>query len=240
VLPPFVVKVSGHIVRSQPARTTTMTLTLYAHPFSSYCQKALTALYENGTRFDYRRLDEPGAMDELAARWPIRRFPVLVDEGRTIPEATVIIEHLQRFHPGPVRFVPDDPRAALEVRFMDRFFDNYLATPQQKIVFDSMRDANERDARGVADARALLDTAYAWLDNVMKDREWAAGEHFSLADCGAAPFLFYADWTHRIDAKFKQVIAYRQRLLKRPSFARAVDEARPYRHLFPLGAPDRD
>jgi glutathione S-transferase len=217
-----------------------MTLTLYAHPFSSYCQKALTALYENGTPFEYRRLDQHGAMDELAARWPIRRFPLLVDEGRTIAEATVIVEHLALFHPGPVQLLPDDPRAALDVRFMDRFFDNYMATPQQKIVFDAMRNEHERDARGVADARTLLETAYAWLDNVMKDREWAAGDRFSLADCGAAPFLFYADWTHRIDPKFEHVLAYRRRLLKRPSFARAVDEARPYRHLFPLGAPDRD
>jgi len=139
-----------------------------------------------------------------------------------------------------VPLLPDDPRAALDVRFMDRFFDNYLATPQQKIVFDSMREEGERDARGVADARALLDRAYAWLDNAMKDREWAAGSRFSLADCGAAPFLFYADWTHRIAPQYEYVLAYRKRLLKRPSFARAVDEARPYRHLFPLGAPDRD
>lgn len=217
-----------------------MTLKLYAHPFSSYCQKALTALYENGTSFDYRKLDEPSAMDELAARWPIRKFPLLVDNDRTIVEATVIIEHLGLFHPGPVKLLPDNPRAALDVRFMDRFFDNYLATPQQKIVFDSMRKENERDPRGVADARTQLETAYAWLDNTMREREWAAGEHFSLADCGAAPFLFYADWTHRIDPKFEHVLAYRARLLKRPSFARAVDEARPYRHLFPLGAPDRD
>jgi glutathione S-transferase len=217
-----------------------MTLTLYAHPFSSYCQKALTALYENGTPFGYRKLDQAGAMDELIARWPIRKFPLLVDDGRTIVESTVIIEHLGLFHPGPVKLMPDDPRAALEVRFMDRFFDNYLATPQQKIVFDSMRNDNERDPKGVADARTQLETAYAWLDNTMREREWASGGHFSLADCGAAPFLFYADWTHRIDPKFEHVHAYRARLLKRPSFARAVDEARPYRHLFPLGAPDRD
>jgi glutathione S-transferase len=123
---------------------------------------------------------------------------------------------------------------------MDRFFDNYLSTPQQKIVFDAMRPEAERDARGVAEARAMLDTAYGWLDRTMADRRWAAGEHFSLADCAAAPSLFYADWTHRIGAAFPNVIAYRQRLLARPSFARAVDEARPYRPLFPLGAPERD
>ena len=217
-----------------------MTLKLYAHPFSSYCQKVLIALYENGTPFEYRRLDEPGAMDELTARWPMKRFPLLVDEGRTIVESTIIIEHLGLFHPGPVQLVPADPHEALEARRMDRIFDLYFATPQQKIVFDTFRKEGEHDARGVADARTQLETSYAWLDNVMRDRQWAAGERFTLADCAAAPFLFYADWTHRIDPKFEHVLAFRERLLKRPSFARAVDEARPYRPLFPLGAPDRD
>lgn len=219
-----------------------MPLTLYAHPFSLYCQKALIALYENGTPFDYRKLsqDDPQVMAEFAALWPIKRFPMLVDEGRTIHEATIIIEYLGLHHPGSVSLLPSDPRAALEVRFMDRFFDNYVTTPLQKIVFDSMRPDGQHDASGVAEARTMLETAYAWLDNVMATREWAAGDHFSLADCSAAPSLFYADWTHRIGADFQHVIAYRQRLLKRPSFARAVDEARPYRHFFPLGAPDRD
>jgi len=217
-----------------------MTLKLYAHPFSSYCQKVLIALYENRTPFEYRRLDEPGAMEELTARWPMKRFPLLVDEGRTIVESTIIIEHLGLFHPGPVQLVPAEPREALEARRMDRIFDLYFATPQQKIVFDTFRKEGEHDARGVADARTQLETSYAWLDNVMRERQWAAGERFSLADCAAAPFLFYADWTHRIDPKFEHVLAFRERLLKRPSFARAVDEARPYRPLFPLGAPDRD
>ncbi|HDV6323358.1 TPA: glutathione S-transferase family protein [Burkholderia multivorans] len=216
--------------------------TLYAHPFSSYSQKVLTALYENGTPFDYRVLahDDPAPMRELVALWPMKRFPVLVDAGRTLIEATIIVEYLDLNHPGPVRLLPDDPHAALDVRMMDRFFDNYVSAPQQKIVLDALRPPGERDARGVDDARAMLDTAYAWLDARMADREWAAGNRFSLADCGAAPFLFYADWTHRIDPSFANVIAYRQRLLARPSFARAVDEARPYRPFFPLGAPDRD
>jgi glutathione S-transferase len=139
-----------------------------------------------------------------------------------------------------VPLIPQDPDTALEVRTMDRFFDNYVSTPQQKLVFDSLRDESARDAQGVAEARAMLDTAYAWLDRVMADRTWAAGDDFSLADCGAAPFLFYADWSHAIDPKHANVHAYRCRLLTRPSFARAVDEARPYRHLFPLGAPERD
>jgi glutathione S-transferase len=215
---------------------------LYAHPFSSYCQKVLVALYENDTLFEWRLLshDDPQVMEEFAALWPLKRFPVLVDAGRTVIEASIIIEHLGLHHPGPVTLLPAHARAALDVRTMDRFFDNYISTPQQRIVYDSLRPQSERDARGVAEARAMLDAAYGWLDGIMAGREWAAGDHFSLADCGAAPSLFYADWTHRIAPSFPHVIAYRQRLLKRPSFARAVNEARPYRPLFPLGAPDRD
>src|SRR3546814_353504 len=152
-----------------------MSLKLYAHPFSSYCQKALIALYENDTPFEFRMLapDDKQAADELEALWPIKRFPVLVDEGRTVVEASIIIEHLGLHHPGPVRLVPEDARAALDVRMMDRFFDNYVSTPQQKIVFDSLRGAENRDAQGVAEARAMLDTAYRWLDEAMAEREWA-------------------------------------------------------------------
>jgi glutathione S-transferase len=219
-----------------------MKLKLYAHPFSSYCQKALIALYENSTPFEFRLLahDDPQIMAEFAELWPIRRFPVLVDGERTVTEASIIIEYLGLHYPGPVALVPADARAALDVRSMDRFFDNYISTPQQKIVFDSLRPDAERDVRGVTEARAMLDTAYAWLDKTMAEREWAAGDTFSLADCAAAPALFYADWSHAIDPAFARVRAYRERLLARPSFARAVDEARPYRPLFPLGAPDRD
>ena len=215
---------------------------LYAHPFSSYSQKVLIALYENATPFEWRMLDAPDSPTtlELARLWPIRRFPVLVDDSRTVTEATSIIEYLDLKYPGPVRLIPQDPFAALEVRMLDRFFDNYISTPQQKIVFDALRHEADRDGPGVADARAMLDTAYAWLDERMDGRTWAASESFSLADCGAAPFLFYADWTHPIDPRHRHVHAYRQRLLSQPSFARAVDEARPYRPLFPLGAPDRD
>jgi glutathione S-transferase len=219
-----------------------MTLELFAHPFSSYCQKVLIALYENGTPFTFRMLGpgEGEALAEWASRWPIRRFPVLVDGDRTVVEASIIVEHLGLHHPGPVRLVPEDPRAALEVRLMDRFFDNYIMTPQQKFVFDSLRPEEQRDPYGVAEAGRMLDTAYAWLDEAMEGREWAAGGGFSLADCAAAPALFYADWTHPIAERFANLRAYRRRLLARPSFARAVDEARPYRPLFPLGAPDRD
>ena len=207
---------------------------LYAHPFSSYCQKVLVALYENGTPFEYRHLGEDPHMQELAARWPLKRFPILVDQDRTALEATTIIEYLQLRYPGPVRLLPDDPEAALEVRVLDRFFDNYISTPQQKCVFDALRDEGARDPQGVADARAMLETAYAWLDAHLRDRVWAAGDDFSLADCGAAPFLFYAQWTHPIPASLECVHAYRARLLARPSFARALDEARPYREAFPL------
>jgi glutathione S-transferase len=215
-------------------------LELYAHPFSSYCQKVLIALYENATPFEFKLLQSDASLRELEALWPLKRFPVLVDGGRTVIEASSIVEYLGLHHPGPVRLIPEDPKAALEVRTMDRFFDNYVSTPQQKVVFDAIRPEESRDAYGVAEARSMLDTAYAWLDQIMQEREWAAGDRFSLADCGAAPFLFYADWTHPIGDAFVHVRAYRNRLLARPSFARAVDEARPYRAYFPLGAPDRD
>jgi len=216
-------------------------LVLYAHPFSSYSQKALIALYENATPFTFRMLEFGDAqiMGELEALWPFKRFPVLVDGGRTVVESSIIIEHLGLRHPGPVRLIPQDVPAALEVRMMDRFFDTYVMTPMQKIVFDSIRAPENRDRQGVADARTTLDTAYRWLDGTLAGREWAAGG-FSLADCAAAPSLFYADWVHPIGERFANVLAYRRRLLGRPSFARAVDEARPYRPLFPLGAPDRD
>ncbi|WP_243374604.1 glutathione S-transferase family protein [Microvirga solisilvae] len=217
-----------------------MALKLYAHPFSSYCQKVLIALYENDISFEYRTLGDEPAHAELASLWPIKKFPVLVDDERTVVEASIIIEHLGLYHPGPVKLVPDDPRAALDVRMMDRFFDNYVMTPMQKIVADRIRAESDRDSHGVVEARRMLDTAYAWLDYTMANREWAAGDGFSMADCAAAPSLFYADWAHPIDAEHTNVLSYRKRLLARPSFARAVDEARPYRSFFPLGAPDRD
>ena len=213
---------------------------LYAHPFSSYCQKVLIALYENQTPFEYRMLEDEGAMAELTALWPMKRFPILLDDGRTIVEATSIIEHLAVHHPGAVELIPRDPATAVEVRMMDRVFDNYVSTPQQKPVFDAIRAEADRDPYGVAQAMGVLDTIYAWLDDRMAGREWATEHGFSLADCAAAPFLFYADWTRPIPEQFSALKAYRARLLARPSVARAVDEARPYRSYFPLGAPDRD
>lgn len=220
-----------------------MNLVLYGHPFSSYCQKVLIALDELGLAFTFRILgspDDPEANEEFAALWPIRRMPVLVDEGRTVVESSVIIEHLSLRAPGPARMLPADPFEALEARKMDRFFDNYVMAPMQKIVLDHLRPEGERDARGVAEARRMLDAACAWLDVALESRTWAAGETFGLADCAAAPSLFYADWVHPIPGKLARARAFRARLLARPSMARAVDAARPYRPLFPPGAPDRD
>lgn len=217
-----------------------MTLELFAHPFSSYCQKALIAFYENDTPFTLRMVEDPKVTEELAALWPMKRFPILRDGGRVVLETSIIIEYLQIHHPGPVKLIPDDPDLALEVRMLDRFFDNYVMTPQGKFTFNALRPAEDRDPYGVEEARRMLETSYAWLDARMADRTWAVGDDFSLADCAAAPSLFYADWTHPIPDSLRHLKAYRARLLARPSFARAVEEARPYRHYFPLGAPDRD
>lgn len=217
-----------------------MTIELFAHPFSSYCQKALIAFYENDIPFTYRMLEDVGVGDELASLWPIKRFPILRENGRVVLETSIIIEYLHVHHPGPVKLIPKDPDLALEARMLDRFFDNYVMTPQGKFVFDALRLDEDRDPYGVQEARRMLDTSYAWLDQRMQGRTWAVGETFTLADCAAAPSLFYADWTHRIPEQYRNLTAYRARLLQRPSFVRAVDEARRFRHYFPLGAPDRD
>ncbi len=218
-----------------------MALELYGHPFSSYYQKALIAFYENAVAFTPRMLgpNEPATYAEFARLWPIAKMPLLVDDGRVVAESSVIIEYLDVHHPGATRLVPADAETALEVRFLDRFFDNYIQTPFQTVVGDALRDTSERDPKGVKDARARLEVAYAWLEAHMAQREWAS-ERFSLADCAAAPALFYTDWVHEIAPRFKNVRAYRDRLNARPSFARCIDEARQYRPLFPLGAPDRD
>lgn len=217
-----------------------MTVELFAHPFSSYCQKALIAFYENDIPFTYRMMEDPGVGEAFAALWPLKRFPILRENGRVVVEATILIEYLHLHHPGPVKLIPEDPDLALEARMLDRFFDNYVMTPQGRFVADALRPAEHRDPYGVEEARKMLDTSYAWLDQRMQGRTWAVGDSFTLADCAAAPSLFYADWTHRIPEQYEHLIAYRARLLQRPSFARAVDEARRFRHYFPLGAPDRD
>jgi len=219
-----------------------MALTLYYHPFSSYCWKVLIPLYEAGTWFTARTIEDPQAAAEWKRRWPIGRFPVLVEDssGLVLPESSIIIEYLDSHHPGPQKLLPADPDARLEVRLLDRFFDNYVHASLQKIVSDRLRAAERRDEQSVAEARAMLDSCYGWLDTRMADRSWAVGEGFTLADCAAAPALFYADWVHPIGDGFPSLAAYRARLLARPSVKRVVDEARPFRRVFPGGAPDRD
>lgn len=219
-----------------------MSLVLYGHPFSSYTQKVLIALYENGTPFESRCLgpDAPEHSAEWLRRWPLGKFPLLVDGERSIAESSVIIEYLQLVHPGPVRLLPADPMKALDVRFMDRFFDLHVMSPMQHAVGAALTGDPVKRLEGLASAGKKLELAYAWLEGQLAGRTWATGGDFTLADCAAAPSLFYADWTHRISEAFPGLRAYRARLLARPSFARAVEEARPFRPLFPLGAPDRD
>jgi glutathione S-transferase len=219
-----------------------MNLILYAHPFSSYCQKVIVALHEHGLPFTLRTVNDGDAAveDEFARRWPMRHMPLLTDGTRDVVEATIIIEYLERYRGAAPSLLPDDGGRALDVRFLDRFFDNYVMTPMQRIVYDAVRPEGQHDPRGVADARAMLERAYAWIDAHMAERHWAAGEDFTLADCASAPALFYADWVHPIPERHARARAYRARLLARPSFARAVDAARPYRPMFPPGAPDRD
>jgi glutathione S-transferase len=217
-----------------------MSLTLYAHPFASYCWKPLIALYENAIPFTYRVVEDAAGWAELESLWPIRKFPLLRDGEATITESSIIVEYLMRHHPGVSRLIPVDDDAALTVRFMDRFFDNYIMTPMQTLVADRMRAPGERDATGVAAARKMLDCAYAWFEKQLTPQGWACGNTFSLADCAAAPALFYSDWVQPLDERFAAVRAYRARVLARPAVVRVVDEARPYRKLFPQGAPERD
>jgi glutathione S-transferase len=219
-----------------------MTLALYGHPFSSYTQKVLIALYENATPFEFRVLspDAPANFTQLKQRWPLAKFPLLVDGAVTMFESTSIIEHLQLRHPGPVHLLPQAPDAAIDVRQMDRIFDNYVMTPMNRIVQNARRAPQDRDPLTVAESRALLEAVYRWLDQRLAGHTWAVQETFTLADCAAAPALLYADWVHPITDELVSLRAYRTRLLVRPSYARAVDEARPYRPLFPPGAPDRD
>lgn len=222
--------------------TIAMTLALYGHPFSSYTQKVLIALYENATPFEFRCIspDHPEHAGEWLRRWPLRKFPLLLDGERQVVETSIIIEYLQLAHPGAVRLLPEDEISALDVRFMDRCFDLHVMNAMQLAVDGALtRDpVKAKDGRALAEDK--LERAYAWLEGALPDRTWACGDDFTLADCAAAPSLFYADWTHPIGDAYPVLRAYRARLLARPSVARAVDEARPFRHLFPLGAPDRD
>jgi glutathione S-transferase len=219
-----------------------MSLVLYGHLFSSYTQKVLIALYESDTPFEFRSIgpDTPQHSAEWLARWPLRKFPLLVDGKRNVAETSIIIEYLQLVHPGPMRLLPADAMAALDVRFLDRFFDLHVMTPVQHAVDGALTGDPVKRQEGLALAEEKLERAYAWLEGELAGRTWAAGAEFTLADCAAAPSLFYADWTHRISEAFPVLRAYRARLLARPSIARAVNDARPFRAYFPLGAPDRD
>jgi len=218
-----------------------VSLQLFAHPFSSYCQKVLIALWADGTEFEYRLLeqDHPENFAELKRRWPFGKFPLLVDDGVSVIETTPIIEYLQAHHPGPNRWIPDGD-LGLRVRFLDRFFDLYVMENMNKAGLDILRPEGSRDPYGAQQGRDNLHVAYDWLEANLGDGPWAAGEQFTLADCAAAPSLFYADWIEEIGPKRPKLAAYRARLLAHPTVARAVDEGRPYRPYFPLGAPDRD
>jgi glutathione S-transferase len=212
-----------------------MSLQLFGHRFSSYTWKPLIALYETGTPFEFRDVEQPEVQAELAAHWPIAKFPLLVDDGEPIMESSIIIEHVAP------NLVPTDRAQAREVRLLDRVFDNAVMTPTQAVVAEHLPFITETpDPNRIARARAALDKIYPWLNARLAGREWAAGETFSLADCSGAPSLFYADWVQPIPQELSALKAYRAKVLARPSVARVVDEARPYRSYFPLGAPDRD
>ena len=213
-----------------------MNLQLYMHPLSSFCHKVLIALYENDTPFEPRevRLDDEASRGDFRKVWPILRFPVLRDEarGRTVPESTIIIEYLALHYPGRTALVPADPQAALDVRERDRFFDLYLHVPTQKIITDRLRSEGGHDRIGVEQARAQLRIAYALVEQDMRERTWATGDTFTMADCAAAPPLFYSAWAEPLD-NFPHLAAYRQRLMERPSFAHALREAEPYLQYVP-------
>lgn len=219
-----------------------MSLALYGHPFSSYTQKALIPLYENDTPFEFREIgpETPEHVGEWQRRWPMGKFPLLVDGGRHYAEASIIVEYLQMAHPGRVRMIPEDAAAALEVRFLDRFFDLHVMDAMQVAVSSKLGHIPMKPEDGLKLATERLERAYAWLDGHLAGRTWAAGETYTLADCAASPSLFYADWIYQIPEHYGVLRGYRARLLARPSFARAVDEARYFRPFFPLGAPERD
>ena len=218
-----------------------MALKVYLHPFASFCQKVLVALYECGAEFEAQVVDlaDPAQRAALAKLWPIAKFPVLVDSerGLTLPESTIIIEHLALHHPGNARLVPADPDAALQVRLKDRFYDHYVSEPMQKIVADKLRPPGKDDPFGLEQAKAALRTVYGIIDRDMASRTWATGETFTMADCSAAPSLYYANRVLRIGSEHPHTRAYHRRLLDRPSFARTLEEAKPYDALFPIKEP---
>ncbi len=214
-----------------------MSLKLYFHPLSSFCQKALIAFYENDTPFEPCLVDlaDEASSAELKRLWPIGKFPVLRDEAkdRTVPESSIIIEYLALHYPGRVQLLPADPELARQIRFRDRFFDLHVHLPMQKIVGDRLRPDGKRDPFGVEQAKAQMQTAYGMIERDMGGRAWAMGDAFSMADCAAAPALFYANMVMPFGETHKNVASYFGRLMERPSYARAVKEAEPYFALFP-------
>jgi len=218
-----------------------MSLTLYFHPLSSFCWKALIGLYENETPFTPQVVDlgDEASRAAFLAVWPIGKFPVLRDDarGETVPETSVILDYLDAHYPGPVRFTPTDPDAAWRTRLWDRFFDLYVQVPMQKIVGDRIQPSDaDRDPLGVAQARAQLTTAYGVLEAELADRSWmSADDAFGLADCAAFPALFYADRVQPLGEAWPRVSAYLARLKARPAAARVLEEAEPYFRFFPAG-----
>lgn len=212
-----------------------MALTLYAHSLSSYCQKVLIALYEHDVPFELKLLspEKPENEAEFTKLWPLKLMPILVDGERVLRESSIIIEYLDLRYAKGRRLIPADPSTALDVRFFDRVFDNFVMTPQQKVVFDFLRPAGTKDAFGVTQARERLDAAYAWLESVIPDG-WAVGDQFSLADCAASPAIFYASKTQPFNGRYPRLEAYLARLEARPTIARVREEARPYWKLFPF------
>jgi glutathione S-transferase len=213
-----------------------MSLILHYHPLASFCWKALIGLYELGIPFEKHMVDlgDPDARAAFARLWPLAKFPVLRDDahGRTVPESTILLEYVDRLSDGPVRLIPRDPERALECRLRDRLFDAYVHGPLQKIVGDRLRPAEARDALGVEQARAQLETAYALLEEQGGDGPWAMGADFTLADCAAMPALYYANEVAPLEGR-KKLAAYLEHLKRRPSVARVLEEAGPYLHMFP-------
>jgi glutathione S-transferase len=214
-----------------------MALVLYLHPLALFCHKVLIALYENN--IDFRAEIVDFGNDESAAvlleKWPVGKIPVLHDTSRnqTIPETSIIIEYLQEHFPGPVRLLPENQDSRLDARLWDRFFDLYVSGPVQKIVADRMRPEHSKDPLGVADARQTLDTAYTMINTQLAGAPWAVGDQFTLADCAAAPALFYASIVHPFGKSQVHLNGYFERLLERPSVQRTLTEARPYFAMFP-------
>ena len=215
-------------------------LELFGHPFSSYTQKVLIALWANETPFEYRLLesDHPENAGTLKRHSPFGSFPLLLDDGQRVIESTPIIEHLQAHHPGRIAWIPEG-ELGRRVRLLDRFFDLHVMGNMQVPVIDRLRPEGTNDPFGVRRAREKLHTAYDWLEGQVGE-PYAVGDAFTLADCAAAPSLFYADWVEAIGDQRPSLKAYRARLLAHRAVSRAVEEGRPYRHYFPLGAPDRD